>query len=102
MGRYHELISNPGSGQERFANRIVLLKRIEEQTGRPVVVYAASFSQQNIPNSIDHSDVTPFSELTRTVPGKAVDIFLHSPGGLAEAAEFAVWAHVLMNYGAVS
>jgi hypothetical protein len=90
MARYHELIGRPhgpGSGAERFASRIDLLKKIEEETGRPVIVYAANFNQQNIRNSIDHTDITPFSELTRTLPGRAVDIFLHSPGGLAEAAE---------------
>jgi ClpP class serine protease len=43
--------------------------------------------QPNIPNSIDSSDITPFSDLTCTIKGKSVDVLLHSPGGLAEAAE---------------
>jgi len=41
----------------------------------------------NIPSSLDHSDITPFSDLTRTISGDSIDILLHSPGGLAEAAE---------------
>lgn len=87
MPRYHEIITNPGTGQERLDHRIALLRRIEAETHRPVIVYAANISQPNIPNSLDHSDLTPFADLTRTVPGKAVDVLLQSPGGLAEAAE---------------
>lgn len=87
MARYHELVLSPGSGQERFEKRIALLKSIEQATGRPLIVYAANFNHANIPNSIDNTDVTVFSDLTRTVPGKALDVILHSPGGLAEAAE---------------
>ena len=87
MPRYHELIGKPFKGQERFARRIELLKAVEKHTGRPIIVYAASTRLQNIPNSIDHTDITPFSDLTNTIPGRSVDILLHSPGGLAEAAE---------------
>lgn len=87
MPLYHELISNPGSGQERLNRRIHLLKEIEQKTGRPLIVYAANFRFANIPNTIDHTDITPFSELTSTVPRKSLDVLLHSPGGLAEATE---------------
>lgn len=87
MPRYYELISKPQNGQERFNYRQGLLRRIEEKTGRPVIVYAANMNVANIPNSLDHSDVTPFSELTRTIKGDKLDVLLHSPGGLAEAAE---------------
>ena len=89
MPRYHELIGRPQAGPERFAHRQSLLRRIEAKTGRPVIVYAANINLNvpNIPNSLDHSDLTPFSDLTRTVPGDSVDVLLHSPGGLAEAAE---------------
>lgn len=87
MARYHELVVNPGTGQDRFNQRIALLRQIEKETGRPLVVYAANSRVPNIPNSLDHADVTPFAELTRTVPGRAIDVLLHSPGGLAEAAE---------------
>lgn len=88
MPQYHQLIVNPNQdGQARFDRRQELLKAIEQLTGRPVVVYAANLNVPNIPNSIDISDVTPISDLTRTVPGRKIDIMLHSPGGLAEAAE---------------
>lgn len=87
MARYYELIAKPQNGQERFEHRQHLLREIEAKTGRPVIVYAANLNIANIPNSLDHSDVTPFAELTRTIPGDKIDVLLHSPGGLAEAAE---------------
>ena len=64
---------------------------IEAKTGRPVIVYAANINVPNIPNSLDHTDLTPFSDLTRTVAGDSIDVLLHSPGGLAEAAERIVY-----------
>lgn len=87
MPRYYELISRPQNGQERFNYRQGLLRRIEQKTGRPVIVYAANMNVANIPNSLDHSDITPFADLTRTIVGSSIDVLLHSPGGLAEAAE---------------
>lgn len=87
MARYHELTSKPQDGQQRYEHRMDLLRRIEARTHRPIIVYAANLNVPNIPNSLDHTDVTPFSDLTRTVPGRAIDVLLHSPGGLAEAAE---------------
>jgi serine dehydrogenase proteinase len=85
--RYYELTSKPQHGPARFENRQTLLRSLEAKTGRPVVVYAANLNVSNIPNSLDHSDVTPFADLTRTIPGSSIDVLLHSPGGLAEAAE---------------
>jgi hypothetical protein len=87
MPRYYELTSKPQNLQERFNFRQILLKKIEARTGRPVIVYAANMNVANIPSSLDHSDLTPFSDLTRTIQGEALDVLLHSPGGLAEAAE---------------
>jgi Serine dehydrogenase proteinase len=85
--RYYELIGKPQNLQERFNHRQDLLRRVEANTGRPVIVYAANINVANIPNSLDHSDITPFADLTRTLSGTSIDVLLHSPGGLAEAAE---------------
>ena len=87
MPRYYELIGKPQDFGQRFNHRQDLLRRIEQNTGRPVIVYAANLSVPNIPNSLDHSDITPFADLTRTINGDSIDVLLHSPGGLAEAAE---------------
>lgn len=87
MPRYYELISKPQDGHERFAHRQSLLRKMEAKTGRPIIVYAANINVANIPNSLDHSDVTPFADLTRTIKGNVIDVLIQSPGGLAEAAE---------------
>ena len=90
MPRYFELISKPQTIQtlqERFKYRQDLLRKIEKTTGRPIIIYAANTTVGNIPNSLDHSDLSPFDDLTRTIPGRSIDVLLHSPGGSAEAAE---------------
>ncbi len=87
MPRYYELIGKPQNLADRFKHRQKLLKDIEAKTGRPVIIYAANINIANIPNSLDHSDLTPFADLTSTITGDSIDVLLHSPGGLAEAAE---------------
>lgn len=87
MPRYYELISRPQNAQQRFNHRQDLLRQIEAKTGRPLIVYAANMNVANIPNSLDHSDITPFGDLTSAIKGTSVDVLMHSPGGLAEAAE---------------
>jgi len=62
-------------------------------TGRPLIVYASAFhvplkAQIAWPMmSIDLSDKDGFQEVVRNIPGTAVDVFVHSPGGSAEATE---------------
>ncbi|MFH0960549.1 MAG: ATP-dependent Clp protease proteolytic subunit [Pseudomonadota bacterium] len=59
-------------------------------TNRPLIVYAANTLKKgsfNIANTIDDSDITGFSDLIENIDEKHLDIFLHSPGGTAEAAE---------------
>jgi len=85
--RYYELVTQPQDLKQRFDHRQELLRRIEAKTGRPVIIYAANMNVANIRNSLDHSDITPFADLTRTINGNSIDVLLHSPGGLAEAAE---------------
>jgi len=62
-------------------------------TGRPLIVYASAF---HIPGkaqaaggmlSIDLGDKEGFQEVVRNIDAKEVDVFLHSPGGSAEATE---------------
>ncbi len=69
MPHYYELISKPQDGQVRFNYRQELLRRIEKKTGRPVIVYAANMNVANIPNSLDHSDITPFPILREPYRG---------------------------------
>lgn len=67
-------------------------KKLVEITKRPLIVYASAFlSQQKQPfqslMAIDLSDKDGFSEVTKNVKEKGVDILVHSPGGSAEATE---------------
>ena len=69
------------------------MRAIEEITHRPLVVYAVDMSNPaktaNNPISglINYDDKDAFIEATQGIAGDELDILLHSPGGLAEAAE---------------
>jgi len=66
---------------------------VKEITGRPLLVYATAFlnpikaqlASQFL--TIDLSDKDGFYEIIREIKLDEVDVFLHSPGGSAEAAE---------------
>lgn len=68
-------------------------KLVSEITGRPLLVYATAFHNPVKAQAaasfitIDISDKDGFYEITRNIKSKEVDIFLHSPGGSAEATE---------------
>lgn len=67
------------------------LRQLEELTGRAVLVYATAWMENRpLPPtavSINLSDVQGFMEAVSNVDGREVDLFLHTPGGSAEAAE---------------
>lgn len=67
------------------------IKEITEITGRDLIVYVADFKksapQFGITNSITWEDKTLFSDLIDGFDKKEIDIFIHSPGGSAEATE---------------
>ncbi len=66
---------------------------VKSLTGRPLVIYATAFhnpikAQIGGPFlSIDISDKDGFYEVIRNITGSSIDIFIHSPGGSAEATE---------------
>jgi ATP-dependent protease ClpP protease subunit len=69
------------------------MKAISEYTKRPLIVYAVDFLNESKIHAvgsginIDWSDKEGFIEATQDIKENFVDIFLHSPGGLAEAAD---------------
>jgi hypothetical protein len=69
------------------------MKVISEHTKRPLIVYAVDFLNEGKVQAIgsginlDWSDKEGFLEAIQDIEGDSVDIFLHSPGGLAEAAD---------------
>ena len=68
-------------------------KLVSKITKRPLLVYATAFHNPIKARTvtpflnIDLSDKDGFYEITRSVKSSEVDIFLHSPGGSAEATE---------------
>jgi hypothetical protein len=68
-------------------------KQLASLTGRPLIVYASAFHvplKNQIAGqmlSIDLSDKDGFLEVVRNIQGPSVDVFVHSPGGSAEATE---------------
>ncbi len=63
-------------------------------TKRPLVIYAtACLTAKPVPESlliIEPSDKMGFQEVTAKITGKAVDVLVHSPGGMADATAIIV------------
>jgi len=72
-----------------FALRKETFLRIERLTGRSLICYVTKTHNlpQGIPAYIDDNDLTGFGDLTQSVQGEAVDIFIVSNGGSVEATE---------------
>lgn len=72
-----------------FSLRKETFRRIEKATTRPLVCYVTKTHSvpPGIPVGIDASDLVGFSDLCRTIPEKAIDVFIVSNGGSAEATE---------------
>ena len=72
-----------------FNLRKETFRRIERITERPLISYVTKTHHlaQGIPAYIDDSDLIGFGDLTQSISGDAVDIFIVSNGGSAEAAE---------------
>jgi hypothetical protein len=71
-------------------------QRLAALTGRPLIVYASAFhvpvKAQLVGSmlSLDLADKDGFQEVVRNLDGDSVDVFVHSPGGSAEATESVV------------
>lgn len=89
MSTFQKLIDGIKDGEHHKVLRIECIKAIEKITKRPLIVYAANTRRGgfNVPNAIDDSDITGFSDLIEDINNKKIDIFLHSPGGSAESTE---------------
>lgn len=86
MGVYSDYLNRQLSFEELTTERKAQLKRISEIRGREVLVFASDVAK-NCPNSIDYSDIVPFSDQLSTISGDEVDIILETPGGIAEVVE---------------
>ena len=86
MGIYSDYLNKQMSFEALTNERKEQLKRISEIRGRGVMVFASDVAK-DCPNSIDYSDIVPFSDQLLTLPGDEVDIILETPGGFAEVVE---------------
>ena len=69
------------------------IRAVAAHTGRPLLIYAVDFFNQHKiiacagEINLDFRDKNGFEECTHNITGTSLDVLLHSPGGLAEAAE---------------
>jgi len=89
MSTFQHLIDNINNPKQHAEARVEIIKKIENFTGYPLIVYAANTrrSSFNVPNAIDDSDITGFSDLIEGIESDVVNVFIHSTGGSAEATE---------------
>ena len=82
--------------QNPEALEIIIVKKIKDvsdYTQRPLIIYVSDFlnqMKQMLPTFIDWTDKEGIAEAMEGISGDKVDIFIHSPGGLAEAAQSVV------------
>jgi hypothetical protein len=86
MGIYSDYLNQQMSFSMLTNERKKQLKRISSIRGRGVIVFASDVAK-DCPNSIDYSDIVPFSDQLSTLSGEEVDIILETPGGFAEVVE---------------
>lgn len=81
--------ADPATGGVNIdAIRDKYIQQVTTLTGRPLVVYAADWTNKGGPQtSIDLSDMVGLMEVFRDQTSRELDLFLHSPGGQAEACD---------------
>jgi hypothetical protein len=93
-----EIVKGKGPGKEGGdfdSVRRAKYSLVKQLTGRPLLIYATAFHAPHKAQfrpiaaflTIDISDKDGFQEIIDNVSSDEVDIFLHSPGGSAEATE---------------
>lgn len=89
MGIYSDYLGKNMSFQDINNERKVQLKNISKLRGdRDVIVYASDLANRaNAPVGVDFSDILPFQDQLENLKGKAIDVILETPGGLAEVVE---------------
>lgn len=84
---------NPDGQINYDLGRRRILTELSQCVQRPILIYAVDFlNEQKVRASgndisIDWNDKEAFNEVTLNLPAGPLDVVLHSPGGIAEAAE---------------
>lgn len=94
LGREVEALQKQGVTNPYDVIRKRSIANLKRHTKRPVLIYAADFltpkgQQQGIASQVQINlrDKDYLNEIIDGMPGSAVDFFIQSPGGLAEATE---------------
>lgn len=89
MGYYGEYLNKKMNFQDLTSERKKYLKEISKLRGdRDILVYASDLTAKtNAAIAIDYSDILPFQDQLANLNGKAIDILLETPGGIAEVVE---------------
>lgn len=92
-----DVVNPPAPGQPSRMDRYRRGKiaSVQQVTGRPLIVYASACTSPGKPVPpdmlmLDFSDKIGFKTVTENVEPPSLDVLIHSPGGLAEAAESVV------------
>lgn len=89
LSDYFNGLSSSGGTVQPALWRQETFRRIEKITGRPLICYVTK--TYNLPPgivvSIDDGDMIGFGDLTHSISGDEVDVFIVSNGGAPEAAE---------------
>ena len=75
MGVYSDYLSRQLSFEELTNERKAQLRRISDIRGRNVLSFASDVAK-NCPNSIDYSDIVPFTDQLSVLTGNEIDIIL--------------------------
>ncbi len=90
-GAFYNLVTRQPqlTPQELRDRRVALIRAIQNIRGRPLVIYATNVNvaERRIPAYMHREDIIPLSEVLDSVAGRAVDILVETPGGLAEVAD---------------
>lgn len=86
MGIYVDYLESGFDMPALNAERKKQLKRISDLRGRPILVYASSFSK-TAPIEINFNDRLPFLDQLSGIDGDSMDLILETPGGQAEVVE---------------
>jgi hypothetical protein len=89
MGFYSEYLNKNMNFQEITDERKRQLKEISRlRSNRDIIVYASDLTNRtNSPVAIEYSDILPFQDQLANLSGKAIDIIIETPGGVAEVVE---------------
>jgi hypothetical protein len=89
MGYYSEYLKKQMNFNDLTVERKKHLKEISKlRAGRDIIVYASDLTNKtNAVTAIDYSDILPFQDQLANLNGKAIDVILETPGGIAEVVE---------------